>query len=115
MWEKDLLLSEALREELRHPFGVLLTGEEALAAVDECDPLVLVGDVVSHDMLRKGIQPKLVIYDGKTERRDMTDLLPIIERMRGYEGGGADPRRHDLLGLRGLGSRGRLHYLRLPW
>jgi len=85
MWEKDLLLSEGLREELRHPFGVLITGEEALAAVDECGPLVLVGDVVSHDMLRKGIQPKLVIYDGKTERRDMTDLLPIIERMRGHE------------------------------
>jgi len=81
--EGDLRLPEHLREELRRPFGILMSGEELLSNLTECKGLITVGDVVTHDLLEKGITPWVAIYDGRTERVDRADLLQRIEGMPG--------------------------------
>jgi uncharacterized protein (UPF0218 family) len=80
--EVDLILPEYLRPELKHPFGELMTGEEALSAIKDCSMIMSVGDVVTIGLLASGVTPTIAIYDGKTERVERTDLL---ERIAGME------------------------------
>jgi len=80
---RDLILPEKLRKEMRHPFGVLLQGEEVITTAGRCGTLISIGDVISHDLIKNGIYPKIVIYDGRTERRDAPSMAEIIERMPG--------------------------------
>lgn len=81
--EGDLRLPEHLREELRRPFGILMSGKELLSNLAGCRGLITVGDVVTHDLLENGITPWIAIYDGRTERVDRNDLLERIEGMPG--------------------------------
>lgn len=56
------------REELAEPHGILFTdtpGGKLLAG----RRVASVGDMVSHTLMEAGIEPSLVILDGKTERR----------------------------------------------
>lgn len=81
--DRDLILPEELRKEMRHPFGILLQGKEIITAVERCGTLISIGDVVSHDLIKNGIYPKIVIYDGRTERRDAASMAEVIEQMPG--------------------------------
>lgn len=60
------VLPESLRGELKKPFGPVTSGPIA----DELGegPTATVGDVVTRDAIDEGIDPKLMIVDGKTKR-----------------------------------------------
>lgn len=67
----DLLLPEAMREELKRPLGTLhKTLDDALAEVRRLRPpkTVAVGDVVTYEMLKRSALPDVSIIDGKARR-----------------------------------------------
>ena len=74
-----LRLPDSLRGAFKEPFGPVYTDtDELLRAVDETaaaaptdiddPPLIAVGDVVTHHLLKAGRQPDVAVIDGKTER-----------------------------------------------
>ena len=76
MFDRDLVLPESERDAFKEPLGSELpesrvdpTGETAYIAV---------GDVVSLVLRRCGARPVLSIYDGITERREMTDFARLV-------------------------------------
>jgi len=64
-----LSLPEKLRDEVRKPFGPVLSGS---AAMDACRkgarPLISVGDQCASDLIDAGIAPDILIFDFKIKR-----------------------------------------------
>lgn len=69
-----LELPDALRSELKEPFGPIYTAADALLA-DAGTPLVAVGDMVTYHLLRAGRTPDVAVVDGKTEREAVDDHI----------------------------------------
>lgn len=67
-----------MRCELSRPFGPLVD-EKRLTEKEDGVMLLTVGDVVSLTARRLGIEPTLSIYDGSTERREMSDFAKLVE------------------------------------
>ena len=78
MFERDLVLPESEREAFKEPLGrEMAEGELDNADAQTC--FITVGDVVSLTFRRHGVRPLLSIYDGSTERREMTDFAKLVE------------------------------------
>jgi uncharacterized protein (UPF0218 family) len=68
-----LLLPESLREEVRKPFGKVLTGKKlALEIAKAARPLVAVGDQCSADLIKSGIAPDMIVFDFKIKREEIS-------------------------------------------
>jgi uncharacterized protein (UPF0218 family) len=61
-------LTPRLRDELKKPLGRLV---KDVASVSKEKITIAVGDVASEKLINAGFNPKLCIYDGKTERKDI--------------------------------------------
>lgn len=76
--KKDFYLKLPLemREELKKPLGELVRGEipspyiKSLEIFKSVTYLITVGDVVTENTVRLGIEPDIAIYDYKTEREE---------------------------------------------
>jgi len=68
---------EKNRELFKEPLGVDLK-EKELTVIDKMSKMITVGDVVSLTVVKQGIVPDLSIYDGMTERREMTDFAALV-------------------------------------
>ncbi len=77
MFERDLALPESERGAFKAPLGRELP-ESGLDPADQTVYLT-VGDVVSLVFRRRGVTPRLSVYDGFTERREMTDFARLVE------------------------------------
>ncbi len=77
MFEKDLVLPESRRDAFKEPFGNELPESELNSEMDETIYLT-VGDVVSLTFRKHGVVPRLSIYDGYTERREMTGFAELV-------------------------------------
>jgi uncharacterized protein (UPF0218 family) len=64
------------REFFKEPFGIPIE-ENDLQKIN--GKLITVGDVVSLTVVRNGIIPDIAIYDGMTERREMTGFASYVE------------------------------------
>ncbi len=62
------VLPESLREELKDPFGPVVS--DALSGHLGEGPIATVGDIVTRDALEEGILPQLMVVDGHTKRSD---------------------------------------------
>lgn len=70
-------LPEELRPVLKRPLGPLFRGvDEALAAFPKPEVLASVGDVVTAELVKRGIKPDLSVVDHRVMRQ------PIGEEMR---------------------------------
>ena len=78
MFEKDLVLPESGRQSFKEPLGRELPDGEA-KSLGAGNRLVTVGDVVSLTFRKMGVRPFLSIYDGMTERREMTEFARLVE------------------------------------
>jgi len=78
MFEKDLVLPERLRQRFKDPIGKELYDSD-LESFDAQTTLITVGDVVSLTFRKHGIKPFLSVYDGRTERREMTEFAILVE------------------------------------
>lgn len=65
---RDLVLPEAMREELARPLGKVVKGAEVVAAVKGAKPLVTVGDYTTADLVERGVVPQIAVVDFKTKR-----------------------------------------------
>lgn len=74
----DRRVPEEKREFFKEPLGIDLD-ESELASLNKQSKLITVGDVVSLTVRRHGISPHLTIYDGMTERREMTEFANLVE------------------------------------
>jgi len=64
-----LVLPEKLREEVRKPFGIVLSGNAAIEAAKKAlRPLISVGDQCSIDLIGAGVAPDMMIFDFKVKR-----------------------------------------------
>jgi uncharacterized protein (UPF0218 family) len=63
-----LRLPDSLRDAFAEPFGPVYTDVEALLAAAG-EPIVSVGDVVTHHLLAAGYEPAVAVLDAHTERR----------------------------------------------
>ena len=77
MFERDLVLPESEREAFKVPLGSELP--ESLVDTTGETTYIAVGDVVSLVLRRCGARPVLSVYDGLTERREMTDFARLVE------------------------------------
>ena len=68
---------EDRRELFKEPLGTDLKESELIKHQDK--RIVTVGDVVSLTMRRNGIRPILSVYDGYTERCEMTEFAALVE------------------------------------
>ena len=78
MFEKDLVLPVKDREVFKEPLGTELYDSD-LDSFQAQTTLITVGDVVSLTFRRRGVRPFLSIYDGMTERREMTEFARLVE------------------------------------
>lgn len=77
MFDKDLVLPESARDSFKEPVGREMDESEIDDNAQTC--FITVGDVVSLTFRRHGVRPLLSIYDGSTERREMTDFAKLVE------------------------------------
>ncbi|MDR3282469.1 MAG: GTP-dependent dephospho-CoA kinase family protein [Candidatus Methanoplasma sp.] len=73
----DRRVPDSKRGLFKVPFGRDLQ-EDELSSVDTKHKLITVGDVVSLTARRHGIVPDLSVYDGMTERREMTEFADLV-------------------------------------
>jgi len=66
------------RELFKEPFGSFIK-ENDLKKIDRTKKLITVGDVVSLTAVNNGVMPDVAIYDGMTERREMTGFAVLAE------------------------------------
>lgn len=74
--KQTLILTMELRQELKNPLGTLIKGTPKetmkelakLVLKEKPEYIISVGDVVSRNILEKGIHPKIVIVDNKVMR-----------------------------------------------
>lgn len=78
MFGKDLVLPVEKRQQFKEPLGIELYDDE-LQSFDTQTTLITVGDVVSLTFRKHGIRPDLSIYDGFTERREMTEFAALVK------------------------------------
>jgi uncharacterized protein (UPF0218 family) len=78
MFERDLVLPEKDRQLFKEPIGTELYDSD-LGAFDAQNTLITVGDVVSLTFRKHGIKPFLSVYDGMTERREMTEFAILAK------------------------------------
>ena len=78
MFEKDLILPEEARQAFKEPLGREMDDSE-ISSLDTQTTLITVGDVVSLTFRRNGVKPFLSVYDGRTERREMTEFARLVE------------------------------------
>jgi uncharacterized protein (UPF0218 family) len=62
------VLPESLREELKDPFGPVVS--DALSGHLGDGPIATVGDIVTSESLDEGILPQLMVVDGHTKRTE---------------------------------------------
>ena len=78
MFERDLRLPEESRDAFKEPIGrEMYDGELDFYVVETS--LVTVGDVVSLTFRKHGFMPSLSVYDGRTERREMTEFAKLVQ------------------------------------
>ncbi len=70
-------IPEEKRELFKEPLGEFIGTSYTN---DNANTIITVGDVVSLAVWESGRIPDLAIYDGKTERREMTDFAALVER-----------------------------------
>ena len=78
MFEKDLVLPQKDRQVFKEQLGTELYDSD-LEGYQAQTTLITVGDVVSLTFRKHGIKPFLSIYDGMTERREMTEFAILVE------------------------------------
>jgi len=66
------------RELFKEPIGELIN-ENDLKKLDKKRKLIAVGDVVSLTAVKNGTVPDVCIYDGMTERKEMTEFASFVE------------------------------------
>ena len=76
-------VSEKNRELFKEPLGRDLE-EKELTVIGREPKMITVGDVVSLTVVKHGIIPDLSIYDGMTERKEMTEFATLV-RNKGWE------------------------------
>ena len=70
---------EEKRELFKEPLGQLVTLTELRAR--KAAMTISVGDVVSLTLWKNGLIPDLAVYDGRTERREMSDFAVLVEEL----------------------------------
>ena len=78
MFERDLVLPAENRQAFKEPIGTELYDSD-LETFHAQTTLITVGDVVSLTFRKHGMTPFLSIYDGMTERREMTEFAILVE------------------------------------
>lgn len=78
---RDRILPDDKREEFKKPIGRDFK-EEEIIKLDKGSKLITVGDVVSLVVRKHGVVPFLSIYDGMTERHEMTEFSSMVEENR---------------------------------
>jgi phosphopantetheine adenylyltransferase/uncharacterized protein (UPF0218 family) len=83
LFQKNLILPEALREELRKPIGKITTDATAFRK-NKNEMLITVGDIVTLTALNNGITPSVIIIDFKTQRQQL-DEKELKEKLNTQE------------------------------
>ena len=66
------------RAEFQQPIGYDIS-EEDLIHINAKHKIIAVGDVVSLTMRKNGIVPLLSVYDGYTERHELTGFADLVK------------------------------------
>jgi len=77
---KGLILPSELRNELRYPMGEVVGEDELWEASKTCSRVITVGDMVSSTFLKRGLEPDVIIFDGRTGRIERNDLLASLDQ-----------------------------------
>jgi len=76
------MIPEDKRELFKEPLGTLIEKNDLKKLKGK--KLITVGDVVSLTVNRNGIRPDIAVYDGMTERREMTEFASLV-KSKGWE------------------------------
>ena len=84
-------LTQALREELKKPFGKIISDEEMLTLADQ-RKLVVVGDASTYFLLKNKKYPRLAITDGRVMREEISEeMKEVIDSWDAEEYGVRNP------------------------
>ena len=72
-----LILPEEHRRLFKEPFGVLYPSIDEIVPLIEGKDVYTVGDVVTHNLQKKGIIPTVAIVDGYTMRSPCNRMLAV--------------------------------------
>jgi uncharacterized protein (UPF0218 family) len=77
---KNFIVPNGVKEEFRKIWGKLYSSLEE-AKIPPSKKIIAVGDVVSYNLIKAGIKPSIIVYDGKVERRKAPDeVIGILEK-----------------------------------
>lgn len=71
-------LPPSLREKLKEPIGILVSGDELSTILEKERIVVSVGDQVTASILREGFHPAICIIDYQSKRKENTKDLNIL-------------------------------------
>jgi uncharacterized protein (UPF0218 family) len=73
-------LQESLRLELRRPFGRVVNDDELVEALEGRKGLLItVGDECSYSLIKRGVNPDIMIYDLRVKRKDVIgDMRDVL-------------------------------------
>ncbi|RLI88562.1 MAG: DUF359 domain-containing protein [Candidatus Altiarchaeales archaeon] len=78
----SLRLPKHLRKKLKKPLGHLISSIDELEI--DSETIICVGDKTSEEVLKRGIKPKICVYDGKIKRRGIK-IPAVIKKFAAKE------------------------------
>lgn len=79
--DHDLILPDSLREELKKPFGQLVECHDVPKLLKPNDRVIAIGDSVSASLILAGLSPSLIVWDGRSHRRPVSEgTLRILRK-----------------------------------
>lgn len=78
--DKDLILPDSLRDELKKPFGRIVECSDIPKIINKRSRLIAVGDSVSSSLINQGLFPALIIWDGRTMRKPVGEATLRVLR-----------------------------------
>jgi uncharacterized protein (UPF0218 family) len=81
----SFILPEHLRETLKNPLGLLVSGNDVGSLCSHYDIIISVGDYVSLSLIDQGIYPQLMVVDFQTKREQIDQSQQSqFETLTGY-------------------------------
>ncbi|MDI6807181.1 MAG: DUF359 domain-containing protein [Candidatus Aenigmarchaeota archaeon] len=78
---KDLIVPQKLKKEFRKIWGKVFTSPEKIK-FPSGKKIIAVGDFISYSLIKIGIKPRIIVFDGKIERKKTSKK--IVETLKKY-------------------------------
>ena len=82
--DQTYILPDELKKEFRKPYGRIFEKVKDAKPIISCKRIVSVGDVISFNLIKQGIEPDILVFDEKEKRKDVEPN--VRKTLHGFKG-----------------------------